>query len=221
MAVLLLRLAGPMQSWGIRSKLKDRESGEYPSKSGVIGLIAAAQGRSRTDDLSDLASLPFGVGIRRPGIFRRDTQTAVKGKLEYKGANDNERYFFWKGYIEDAIFFCGIDCDKDLAEKLSWDLQHPAYPLYLGRRGCPVTQPLVVGIVEKPLEEALTQAIQDDPYDHNVRKLPFGAGVLLLESDKGMMVRDVPVSFSFESREYAGRMVERKGGGDVSQPGES
>ena len=43
MAVLLLRLAGPMQSWGTDSKLQDRGSGEYPSKSGVIGLIAAAQ----------------------------------------------------------------------------------------------------------------------------------------------------------------------------------
>ena len=42
MSTLLLRLAGPMQSWGTDSKFDIRRTGREPSKSGVIGLVAAA-----------------------------------------------------------------------------------------------------------------------------------------------------------------------------------
>ena len=45
MMTLLLRLAGPMQSWGTASKFRERDTGREPSKSGVVGLLAAALGR--------------------------------------------------------------------------------------------------------------------------------------------------------------------------------
>lgn len=44
MSTLLLRLAGPMQSWGTDSKFDVRRTGREPSKSGVIGLVAAGAG---------------------------------------------------------------------------------------------------------------------------------------------------------------------------------
>ena len=46
MSTLLLRLAGPMQSWGTDSKFDERRTGREPSKSGVIGLVAAALHRA-------------------------------------------------------------------------------------------------------------------------------------------------------------------------------
>ena len=39
MSTLLLRLAGPMQSWGVQSRFSVRDTGLEPSKSGVIGLL--------------------------------------------------------------------------------------------------------------------------------------------------------------------------------------
>ena len=42
MSVLLIRLKGPMQSWGSRSRFSLRSTEPYPTKSGVIGMIAAA-----------------------------------------------------------------------------------------------------------------------------------------------------------------------------------
>ncbi len=45
MSTLLLRLAGPMQSWGVQSRFTIRGTGLEPSKSGVIGLVCAALGR--------------------------------------------------------------------------------------------------------------------------------------------------------------------------------
>ncbi|MEL0526021.1 CRISPR-associated protein Cas5, partial [Neisseria gonorrhoeae] len=57
MSVLLLRLKGPQQSWGVSSRYRTREAGQEPSKSGVVGLLAAAEGRPRDADLQDLADL--------------------------------------------------------------------------------------------------------------------------------------------------------------------
>mgnify|MGYP000599216911 CR=1 FL=1 len=44
MATLLLRLAAPLQAWGADSKFETRKTGREPTKSGVIGLLAAALG---------------------------------------------------------------------------------------------------------------------------------------------------------------------------------
>ena len=70
MAVLLLRLAAPMQSWGTDdSKYETRKTGREPSKSGVIGMIAAALGyrRDESEILRVLIKLRFGVRVDREG----------------------------------------------------------------------------------------------------------------------------------------------------------
>ncbi|MDW8358926.1 CRISPR-associated protein Cas5, partial [Thermus sp.] len=41
MPTLLLRLQGPMQAWGTRSRFDQRDTWPYPTKSGVLGLLAA------------------------------------------------------------------------------------------------------------------------------------------------------------------------------------
>ena len=41
MATLLLRLAAPLQAWGADSKFETRKTAREPTKSGVIGLLAA------------------------------------------------------------------------------------------------------------------------------------------------------------------------------------
>ena len=43
MPTLLLRLAAPMQAWGIASNFDTRKMALAPTKSGVIGLLAAAR----------------------------------------------------------------------------------------------------------------------------------------------------------------------------------
>ncbi len=55
MSTLLLRLAGPMQSWGTQSRFTERDTGREPSKSGVVGLLAAAVG------LAVVVALIYGV----------------------------------------------------------------------------------------------------------------------------------------------------------------
>ena len=48
MATLLLRLAAPLQAWGADSKFETRKTNREPTKSGVIGLLAAALGLPHT-----------------------------------------------------------------------------------------------------------------------------------------------------------------------------
>ncbi|MGI5473350.1 CRISPR-associated protein Cas5 [Streptomyces sp. CA-132043] len=45
MTGLLLRLAGPLQAWGTSSAFRDRDTAAHPTRSGLIGLLAAAAGR--------------------------------------------------------------------------------------------------------------------------------------------------------------------------------
>ena len=63
MPTLLLKFNAPLQAWGTSLKLKNHETDIYPSKSGVVGMIASAMGRRRDADISDLAKLKFGVRI--------------------------------------------------------------------------------------------------------------------------------------------------------------
>lgn len=65
-----------MQSWGTRSRFDHRETWPYPTKSGVVGLLAAALGRDRAEDVSDLAALRMGVRVDKPGVLMVDYQTA-------------------------------------------------------------------------------------------------------------------------------------------------
>lgn len=70
MPTLLLRLVGPMQSWGTTSRFDQRDTGKEPSKSGVIGLLAAALGIDRENwiDLEPLTLLSMGARHDRPGV---------------------------------------------------------------------------------------------------------------------------------------------------------
>ena len=88
---LLLRLAGPLQSWGISSRYASRDTGSEPSKSGVVGILAAALGLPRETDLSyvalpdvpapfDLTRLRMGVRVDNEGVPGYDFQTVGGGE---------------------------------------------------------------------------------------------------------------------------------------------
>ncbi|MFF1477129.1 type I-E CRISPR-associated protein Cas5/CasD [Streptomyces sp. NPDC058301] len=78
---LLLRLAGPLQSWGMISRFSARrDSHSRPTKSAVIGMCAAAMGLPRDAGPGDLAQATFGVRADHPGTPVRDYHTVGAGK---------------------------------------------------------------------------------------------------------------------------------------------
>ena len=195
MSTLLLRLAAPMQAWGVDSKFDTRSTGREPSKSGVLGLLAAALGIRRDDSaaLGRLAELKFGVRVDREGQYLHDFHMAHSEKASYV----THRY-----YLSDAVFLCGLESeDRKLLEQYAYALTHPAYPLFLGRRSCPPTLPLVLGIRDKELMTALTGEPRLTPDAGPLR--------IVIDEDKdsrgAALIKDVPMSFSPYRREYTYR----------------
>ena len=151
MATLLLRLAAPLQAWGADSKFETRKTNREPTKSGVIGLLAAALGlrRDEGEALARLAQLRFGVRVEREGQLLVDYHIA-------KTQDQKTSYVTYRHYLQDAVFLAGIESeDTALLQQLQQALLHPAFPLYLGRRSCPPTLPLCLGLRQCSLQEAL------------------------------------------------------------------
>ncbi len=173
---LLLRLDGPMQAWGTDSKFGIRETRTTPTKSGVLGLVAAALGRPREADITDLAALRFGVRVDRAGRVRRDFQTAgregfyrASGKVERGDVIVSDRY-----YLADACFTAGLETDRadglDRLEQIRRALLRPRWPLFLGRKAFPPAHPLALAVVPFSLADALRRA--DLPLGRNRHDRP-------------------------------------------------
>ncbi len=138
MTTLLLRLTGPLQSWGTQSRFTERDTGREPSKSGVIGLICAALGRPRDADISDLVSLRMGIRVDQEGTLIRDyhtTKDIYRSGGGIKPTNVSNRY-----YLSDASFLVGLQADSPQAEDLlniiEKALRNPHWQIFLGRKAC-------------------------------------------------------------------------------------
>jgi CRISPR system Cascade subunit CasD len=208
--VLLMRLAAPLQSWGVASRFARRETQQYPSKSGILGLIAAAQGRRRTDPIEQaLQGLAFGVRIDQSGRLVRDFQVAlsIDKKQQFPLS---QRY-----YLADAVFLAAVQGEQQLIHGIREALRRPEFPMYLGRRSCPVTEPLVVG---EPSEQPLEKTLHDTEWQaarwyrrtqHTRVRLPIYRDLLAGDPDGQLRerVRDLPLSFDPVRREYGWRTV--------------
>ena len=210
MSTLLLRLAAPLQAWGTASKFERRRTQREPSKSGVIGMLAAALGLRRDADLSELTALRFGVRVDREGKVIRDFHTAQAVKTEKKAKKEKTEepekigYVTSRYYLSDAVFLVGLESeDHALLEKIETALRAPYFPLFLGRRSCPPTLPLVLGLREKDLETALRE---EDNQNQNARSIKRTRRYIRLDSMpdelEGAVVRDLPISFNPIKREF-------------------
>ncbi|ASU77287.1 type I-E CRISPR-associated protein Cas5/CasD [Actinopolyspora erythraea] len=215
MTVVALRLAGPLQAWGSRSRFVRRETEKAPTKSGVIGMVAAAKGIRRTDPLEELADLRFGVRIDQPGQLLRDFQTAQRPKKEKDGTTSwsslplSQRY-----YVSDAVFLAVLEGERRLVEDIDEAVRSPEFPLYLGRRSCPPAGPVALGVFDSGLEEALATlpwmagTRRQQRHRANTVRLTTVRDAHPDETD-GELVQDIPVSFDPNRRQYAWRTITR------------
>ena len=160
MSVLLLRLAGPLQSWGASSRFTRRETRREPTKSGVIGLLACAQGRTREDSVSDLLRLRFGVRTDQRGSLISDYQTAKMLPWHTRGRKVDmplsSRY-----YLSDAKFLAAIEGPDGVVATLEYALRHPVWPLFLGRSSFPPEFPVFLGTSKY---ETVDGALSHEPW---------------------------------------------------------
>ena len=140
MSTLLLRLAAPLQAWGAGAKFDQRETQRLPTKSGVVGLLAAALGRRRWESIEDLEALKMGVRADQAGEMLRDYHTAKREQHTYI----TQRY-----YIADAVFVVGLEGEEGLLSRLAEAVENPAFPLFLGRRSCPPQGKILINLLIK------------------------------------------------------------------------
>ena len=204
MNTLLLRLSGPLQSWGVQSRFGVRDTGLEPSKSGVCGLLCAALGIDRSDDaaLAELASLRMGARVDREGRLKVDYHTAQNVLKAGGGIKDTElsnRY-----YLADALFLVGLEADNlSLLARIQAALRSPVWPLFLGRKAFVPGEP--VGLSDGlKAGVGLWDALKDYPYlgrptqEQQLR--------VVVEDRAGAIVRaDQPLSF--QTRRFAPRRM--------------
>lgn len=210
MSVLLLRLAGPLQAWGDASRFTRRHTRTEPTKSGVIGLLAAAQGRRRTDPIEDLASLEFGVRVDQRGRIERDFQTAIRRP---PGGTPSAMPLSYRYYLSDAVFVAAVSGDRSLMEALDAAVREPRFPLYLGRRSCVPMGEISMGVHEGGLAEVLRQAEWQAARWYRRQQGREVDLELVVDAEPGSPFadtrRDVPMSFDPVRREYGWRDVVR------------
>jgi CRISPR system Cascade subunit CasD len=209
MTTLLIRLAAPLQSWGADSKFTRRLTRREPTKSGVVGLCACAMGIRRDEDdaVARIAALEFGVRIDQLGTLLRDYHVAHENEFWATGKTVpfvSERY-----YLSDAVFLAGLSGDPELLKAIDEALNAPKLPIYLGRRSCPPSGRLSLGLRETGLVEALRGVpwLASDWYKrrHQVNSLE-----IIRDAEEGVVTQDLPLSFNPQNRRYGLRVTARE-----------
>lgn len=159
-ACLALLLDAPMQSWGHASRFERRTTALHPTRSGVLGLFAAALGidKHADDEATKLArfaalrvttvTLPRhtrGHGCGELPIVRMEDYHTVgprEGIRRASGKVDKDATVqTYRHYLLDARFGVLIEGTPDLLRQLAVALRDPIWGVWLGRKCCvPATQ---------------------------------------------------------------------------------
>jgi len=203
MTVLLLRLEGPMQSWGTYSRFTERDSGKEPSKSGVIGLLCSALGRTRDSDISDLAAMRMATRVDREGALSRDFHTALE--VPRAGNPGTSTVISNRYYLSDACFLAALEGNDELVARLNDALKVPHWGIFLGRKAFAPSAPIFLEDGEE--FDDCAQAIRNFRWLGRPRdRLPEALrAVVECSADEGEARMDVPISFA--SRKFALRFV--------------
>jgi CRISPR system Cascade subunit CasD len=166
-ACLALLLDGPMQSWGFTSRFTRRTTALHPTKSGVVGLLAAAFGIDKygTDEAARIArlavlecttvTLPKKSGARELSMLRLSDYHTIGG-----GYDDDEwmkkpraasgakldTVLSERHYLLDARFGVLLEGAADWLEEIAAKLRNPTWGVWLGRKCCIPATPLLVGV---------------------------------------------------------------------------
>ncbi len=222
---LVLWLEGNLQSWGANSKFGNRSTEVFPTKSGVLGLLLAAMGMGgpQEESLAELASLRQDVYCFRRGAevsILNDFQMVGSGydiddpwqlnlipkKRDGNKAKGGGSKLTYKQYLQDTKFCVIQEIPVDKENLIVDSLQHPVWPLYLGRRCCIPTREIFNGCfdsydeardhIHKDMESAcesivLYQIVKDGKYQ---------------EEGTVMLVSDYPVAFG-DAKKYKSRYI--------------
>jgi len=149
---LALKLQGVMQAWGGHTFEDLRHTEVIPTRSGIIGLLAACLGIDRSD-VAGLEALAASVKITvrvdaRDGIVVdriTDFHTVLDARSVKISSPKEYPVVSYREYLCDAIFTVVLEELPDAVYPcvvLARAVRNPVYTPFLGRRSCPLSRPL-------------------------------------------------------------------------------
>nr|WP_067292627.1 type I-E CRISPR-associated protein Cas5/CasD [Marinobacterium profundum] len=225
---LLLWLEAPLQSWGHDSKFGRRDSLDFPTKSGVLGLLCCARGAAgeQTEWLARWADLDMQVeayvpidrqGNATPRLpLMRDFHMVGSGyddqdpwenllipkTSEGKKAVGGGTKMTYRYYLQDMAYAVALQGPEAELQAAAEALQSPVWDLYLGRKNCVPTEFIFQG-VHVDAQQALGAARR---LAKDKERLPTFQ-VLQGEHDGEVLtLNDVPLQFG-EHKKYRDRRV--------------
>lgn len=225
---LLLWLEAPLQSWGHDSKFGRRDSLDFPTKSGVLGLLCCARGAGGEEcqwlaawadlDMKVVAYVPRdakGRQIPRQPMLR-DFQMVGSG---YDDQNKWETLLIpktnegtkavgggtkmtYRYYLQDMAYAVALQAPAAYAAEAAAALQAPAWDIYLGRKNCVPTEFIFQGLFP-----TADDALKIGEELAQAKERTFVLRVLQGEHDgEHIIVNDVPLQFG-PNKKYRDRRV--------------
>ena len=215
---MALWLEAPLQSWGFDSRFDRRDSLEFPTRSGVLGLICCAKGAGGEqadwlammrkhgqtvyayrrknsacfghDMLVDFHMVGNGYDLNDPWetLMIPKTLDGKKPSGLLTGAKKT-----YRDYIQDTAFGVVLDVPEEEAVIIAEALKRPVWDVYLGRKCCVPTEFMYQGTFDKN-EEAVATIAELATQKELVLKFTAEEGE---DYDKGDVITlfDVPVQF--------------------------
>ena len=229
--ILLLWLEAPMQSWGFDSRFSRRDTLDFPTRSGVLGLLCCAMGaggeqcdwlekmssysqtvlaygRKRADG-TDQEKLPRLMDFQMVGSGYDDKDIwqnlLIPKTSDQKKAVGGGTKLTYRYYLQDACFAVLLEVPHDQAERLAHALQHPVWDLYLGRKNCVPTDLIYRGIF-RSAEDARQAASKIAEEKDRIIVFEVMDGAFLELNGEILSLNDVPVRFGYR-KQYRDRQV--------------
>jgi len=222
---ILLWFEAPLQSWGCDSKFDRRDTMQFPTKSGVYGLLLAAMGATghQQELLGQLARYQQSVvAYKRISLQNHRTTLLMDFQMVGSGYDSKDPWekllipkksdgspavgggskMTYRYYLQDSFFAVIQELDKDLADSVSEALQSPVYDLYLGRKNCIPTDFIYRGtFLSEDEAEASAKAIASQKELYQDFQVVEGKA-----QGEIMTINDVPIQFG-DWKRYTDRVV--------------
>ena len=213
MPALAFYIDAPLQSWGASSKFQNRETNSFPTKSALIGILAAALGIDKWDSdeaekLQVLTALKMTVvkllkekaPITRLSDFHTigggyDKNKSLREKMSISSKASGGPFgtvITRRSYLNDARFIALFEGEQSLLEKIQIALLNPTWGLWFGRKHCLPASPLSPTLADDPQKalDALLDLLPD------YLPAPLQSLEYQRESDEGVFFQsDQPVAF--------------------------
>lgn len=210
--VLALRLEGPLQSWGCTSQYNRRDTGLMPTKSAIAGMCCAALGYNRGSD-SEQRFLKFFNELTMTALvmpreqcmnelaIRRLTDYHTVQNTKTADGKNKDCHITHRSYLLDASFGALLEGDKAVLHPVAQALADPVWGIWLGRKACIPSAPVLVGLFETQ-DEAIHSLVGKRPLSSFTRQQDVASF-----ADGRDSLPDKALCFASSARKFAPRRV--------------